>query len=60
LQSIYYSYSLGLGLSYNLCRHLAIYAEPELQGSITALSKNTPVSSYPFLAGITGGITWHF
>ena len=60
LQSIYYSYSAGLGASYNPFKRITFYAEPTLQGSITSINKNTPVISYPYLLGITAGATYHF
>jgi hypothetical protein len=60
LQPVYYSYFVGLGASYKTGRQVAIYIEPDLQGSITAINKNTPVISYPFLLGLKAGITYHF
>ncbi len=60
LQKMYYSYSFGAGLDYSIFKHISIYAEPVVHGSITAINKNTPVISYPYLLGLTGGITYHF
>ncbi len=60
LQSMYYSYTLGLGISYNICKQVGIYAEPALQGSLTTINKNTPVVTYPYLAGLNIGVTYCF
>jgi hypothetical protein len=60
LSKVHYSYSLGVGAEYRLGRGVSVYAEPFMQGSVTAINNNTPVSTYPFFFGAAAGITYMF
>jgi len=60
LAALSYSYSLGIGLTYKVFGGFSVYAEPYLQGSVTSISKNAPITIYPYFFGAAGGITYHF
>jgi len=60
LNTIQYSYSFGIGASYLIRKGLSIYTEPFVNGSFTAINKNTPVITYPYFFGLALGITYHF
>jgi len=60
LALIDFSYDLGFGVTYKLWRGISVYVEPYLQGSITSISKNAPITIYPYFLGCAGGVTYHF
>lgn len=60
LQTVYYSYSIGVGISYKISNQIGLYLEPAMQGSLTSINKNTPVVSYPYILGLNAGLTYHF
>ncbi len=60
LNMVQYSYNIGIGAQYLICRGLSVYAEPYLDGSFTSINNNTPVITYPYFFGAALGVTYHF
>lgn len=60
LNTVHFSYNLGLGANYIILRGLSIYAEPYVDGSFTSINNNTPVTTYPYFFGLALGVTYHF
>jgi hypothetical protein len=60
LQNIFFVYNMGIGATYYITKGLSIFAEPGIQGPITPISKNNPITTYPYVFDLTLGLTYHF
>ena len=60
LKKANFGYLFGIGVSYALKKNLDIYLEPNLRGSLTSITENMPVNSYPHFMGVSTGITLKF
>ena len=55
-----FGYLFGVGLQCNLDNSVGIFMEPNLKGSITAMTENIAVKCYPYSFGLNAGISFHF
>lgn len=60
LKKVNFGYQLGIGVSFALKKHLDIYLEPTLRGSLSSITKNMAVNSYPHFLGLSTGFTFKF
>ena len=60
LKKMNYGFLLGVGAQYNLKNDFGFFIEPMLRGSLSSITKNTKVNSYPYSLGLNLGFTLHF
>ncbi len=56
----YFVYNMGIGITYKLKKGITIFVEPGMQGPLTPISKNEPVTTYPYVFDLTLGLIYHF
>ena len=60
LKKMNYGVLIGAGVQYNLYNDFGVYIEPMFRGSLTSITHNTNVNSYPFTLGLNLGFSLHF
>lgn len=60
LKAMNYSFLFSAGLQYGFDSGVGLFIEPGFKGSITSLTKNTPVNCYPYSFSLNTGISFHF
>lgn len=58
--AMYFSYYVGMGADYKICKHISLYAEPGFHNAISSIDNNTPVVSYPWIFSLTTGMIYRF
>jgi len=58
--SVSFSWLVGAGIEFKLARGFSVYAEPSYQTSLTPISANTPLSTYPTYLDMAVGVGYHF
>jgi hypothetical protein len=56
LKSMYFGYAFSTGLQCKLIRGFGLFAEPVFRGSITSVTENLDIKSYPYSMGLNIGI----
>ena len=60
LQTSFYAYNVGFGLTYKLLNNLSVFGEPELSGAITPINNSSSITTYPYIFSFAVGLTLHF
>ena len=60
IRSVSYSGTVGMGLSYNIYRHLSFNVEPRFSYYLNSLSSNSDVDFKPYRIGFYTGISYDF
>jgi hypothetical protein len=60
LKKINYGFIIGAGVQYNFFTRLGIFIEPAFRGSITSITRDIEVKSYPYTFALNGGLMFHF
>jgi len=60
LKKMNYGFLFGAGVQYNMYDDLDIFIEPMFRGSLSSITRNTAVNSYPYSLGLNLGFSLHF
>ncbi len=60
MEPVSYSGTFGLGLKYNLSKHLFLNVEPRIKYYLNSLNSNSSVSYKPYTIGVFTGISYEF
>ncbi len=60
LKKMNYGFLFGAGVQYNMYEDFGIFIEPVFRGSLTSITRNYVVNSYPYSLGINVGFSLQF